>query len=457
MQADSFFFDPASRAQGTDPVMNEPQRSFYEELKSACSESLIQLQANYAVSKTPTVPGSGGANATGYVVALSKEAPLSAFVTRDGKTLFTPRWFTHHSVVEVPVNALDPHITEDEMVKIVEEMCASVSFNKHRAEEQVKLTEAIVTDATSVVDKQQWCECIGKCGDQISIRRRPDMGFGKPSYYITVRSGSGMLGEALCHFALAHPNMKLGEFVMCEIFKRTEMYALRLNRRLIAKALVALGITDDLGEDTLAHRNADDDEAYPLMYTGKLMADTRYNYFHEPTAHGLTLIYYCGTTRITDSAQHGYVAYMQGYQSGVKLYAVKSGVDYAHPVARVVRPGSEYQTLGHENPYKSFPVGSGRITLEKNTKTVLFKASKMNKSTVVSLHSRHFWPGRKTQAAPIVVRSEEDAVALLNSRLYSYRTPDRGDEERLDFIMTADGDSVIPLETVAAVIASDDV
>lgn len=450
-----FFYSPESHAKGEEPVMGDRERLFLEILKKVARERHIQLQANFRVGVSSKK--SAGTKATGFAITLSKKAKLSHFVTKEGKTLFPARWFSRTVVLEVPESAMNPNMTEEDIRNVVAGLTDELSGSKEGLQSHLAHMESRLSNPTNHNDSCRWHTCIGSHGD-VSVRRRAGEGFSRPVYYITVRTDSGVFGEALCHYILESPKATLEQFFDSSLYRDAEAFSKRLSRRLVAIVIDRLALNITLGEDRLAFVDESKQEAYPLMYTGKLTADTVSNRFVDPSSTGLTLFYYGGVERIEHSTEYTHVASMQGSRSGVALYPIQEGIDYTRPSARTYKNGNSFITMEQENPYRSFPVDIGKLLAEKDAPSNkdLFIAANLDRTAVSKLHERHFWRGREALpvGAPI---TEESAIKALNSRLYTHRAPSRLDLVRNEFIMNSqEHSSAVQLKTVASIIPPDE-
>jgi hypothetical protein len=272
-------------------------------------------------------------------------------------------------VMEIPPDAIPEGLTEAEMRQCIKDLCKEV--DEASSEEVLRKTSSkLFTVNPAGQDRVRWEPFLGHHhGHFFGVFRKKGVKVGqKASYYIGVHSDAGLLGESLCAFAVHkdHGPKKLGHFAASTELRHVEDFAHRNGRRLMAKVCHALGLHRHklrFEDDRQAVINEADHEAYPeLVHTDALVAHTRYNCFRKPHPSSSAVVYYAGSTPLSEAAREGrkYVAQLMGPQKGISLYTVEPGRDYTKSCVSYVESDGQTVRHPHDNRFAAFPVSMGR-------------------------------------------------------------------------------------------------
>lgn len=389
-EVDLFFVKP--NAKKIDELTNasEEEREHARHLASVADANGAQLLWNFEVSKKERV--TYGTHAKGYVLQMCGTQSMQKFITDGPKPnlRFSPRFGASLMVMEIPPEAIPEGLTEAEMRKCIENLCKEVDAAS--SEEVLRKTSSkmfVLNPAGK--DRARWSPFMGHHhGHFFGVFRKKGVKVGqKAHYYIGVHSDSGFLGEALCAFAMHkdHGPKKLGQFVHCSELRHVEEFADRNSRRLMALVCHSLGLHRHklrFEDDSTALIDENEHEAYPeMIHRDALVAHTRYNCFRKPHPSSSAVVYYAGTTPLSEVARDGrkYVAQLMGPQKGISLYAVDAGRDYTKSCVSYVESDGQTVRHPHDNRFSAFPVSMGRPrgNVESEQQAVLEKnASRMS-------------------------------------------------------------------------------
>jgi len=409
---DSFYADPSSYAANKEPAFTPEEKAFVDYSANVTNDNHTQLFGNFEMpSVAMQSPHSSAAK--GYASLLSKEAPLSVFITGSGDKAcirFSDRWFLTTSVLKIPHDALPEGMTEEHMEACLKPFVSRISRHAIESVEGVeKHVEHIFGKDVcgSSKDSCSWDACLYGRGDCAGVYKLKGVAANeRDQYFLLVRSDAGPVGSALCAFACENPNMTLGAFASSPEMCRVREYSLRNNTRIMARLANALGLDRQkicIKEDHQAHCNVDADEAFPDR-VGGFMAKTVSNYFFDTSISGSSLVYYNSTTRL-GSSTHSHVAQMVGLKKGVMLYHVDRKRDYTVSKLMLGKEGGAPIETKHDNYFSAMPVGVGRVREPGNK-------AKLTRTDLAKLNRIYTWIDK------------DDAIAGDNYRLANYRVPD---------------------------------
>ena len=410
---DTFYYDPASYAANQEPAFSAAEKDAVSHAARVTNDDHTQLFGNFEMP-------SGHSNAAcscaakGYTAMYSKSMLLADFIEggEEPRIRFASRWEGVISILAVPASAIPEGMTEQHMLACVKNLLNRVTITPR---EYLKKLEPHITHVFGdsvcgpTKDSCHWQAYLTDHGHLLGVYKKKGVLSGESdAYYLVAHTDASIMGEALCEFALGRPGMTLGEFVASPQMARVKKFSRRLNARLMARLVDALGLDRSkfqMADDVYAHVDAASDEAYPDKVRGAC-SKTVYNTFHDPLPSGDSIVYYNHTSRL-GLGKRKYVAQLLGPQKGILLCEVAQGRDYRTSCTEVMKEGGTPAKTYHTNHFSSWPIGVGRSR----------DGSVKVKSTTLS----------KMQASYLCVDQGE--------RLFSYRVPDEDDFKRNRFIL----------------------
>ena len=415
---DTFYYDPASYAANQEPAFTPHEKEAVTHAAKVTNDDHTQLFSNFEMPSGHSDSVYSCA-AKGYTSMYSKSMLLADFVENQGdepKIRFSNRWEGIISVLPVPQSAIPPGMTEQDMLTCVKELRSRITLTKEQYLNKLEphINHIFDERGGSAKDSCNWEAHLTGHGHLLGVYKKKGILVGeKDSYFLVAHTDASILGEALCEFAIKRPGMNLGEFASSPQMSRVREFSRRLNARLLARLVNALGLDRTkirLVDDTNSYVDSSVDEAFPDKARG-VICKTVYNTFFDPRPSGESIVYYNHTSRL-DGGKRKYVAQLLGPQKGILLCEVVKGRDYRISCTEVMKEGGAPAKTYHTNHFSSWPVGVGR-SRDGPVKI---------KSTTLS----------KMQTAHICTGGECSSV---EERLLSYRVPDEDDLKRNRFIM----------------------
>jgi hypothetical protein len=410
---DTFYYDPASYAANQEPAFSAAEKDAVSHAAKITHDDHTQLFSNFEMPSGHSEAACSCA-AKGYTAMYSKCMLLADFIEGSGakaRIRFSSRWEGVVSVLAVPPSAIPEGMTEQHMLACVKSLLNRVTISPS---EYLKKLEPHINHIFGDVcgpakDSCHWEAYLAGHGHLLGVYKKKGVLVGESdSYYLVAHTDASVMGEALCQFALGHPGMTLGEFVASPQVSRVKEFSRRLNARLMARLVNALGLDRSkfrMVDDVCSHVDEGSDEAYPDKVRG-LCCKTVYNTFYDPLPNGDSLVYYNHTSRLGLS-DHKYVAQLLGPQKGILLCEVAKGRDYRTSCTEVMKEGGMPAKTYHTNHFSSWPIGVGRSR---------DGPVKIKSTTLAKMQASHL-------------------CADQGDHLLSYRIPDEDDFKRNRFIL----------------------
>jgi hypothetical protein len=411
---DTFYYDPASYAANQEPAFSAAEKEAVSHAARVTNDDHTQLFPNFEMPSRHSEAACSSA-AKGYTSLYSKAMLVADFIEGSGddaRIRFSSRWEGIVSVLAVPPSAIPEGMTEQHMLACVKNLLSKVAMAPSAYLEKLEphISHIFGEVCGSAKDSCHWEAYLTGHGHLLGVYKKKGILVGESdSYYLVAHSDSSVMGDALCQFALGHPGMTLGEFVASPQMARVKEFSRRLNARLMARLVNALGFDRSkfhMVDDVCSYVDPEADEAYPDKVRG-LCCKTVYNTFYDPLPSGDSLVYYNHTSRL-GLGDHKYVAQLLGPQKGILLCETVKGRDYRTSCTEVMKEGGAPAKTYHTNHFSSWPVGVGR---SRNGPV------KIKSTTLVKMQTSH-------------VSAADQA-----DRLLSYRVPDEDDYKRNRFIL----------------------